>query len=220
LQMRRVIVPPAAGVFSAVGLLCADLEAVRSTAFLRALDADSAAEVAKRCGELEREALSELNVQDGVVVHWRAELRYAGQGFELPVDLARDATGVAAIRERFEREYRRTYGHELEGHRIDFVALRVTATVPPRGPATFSRMRRALHRAPTAPSRRAYFGPEDGLLETQVIERGELTATPRVGPLIVEEYEGTTVVPPRATAIRDELNNIVITLSETPSRAV
>jgi N-methylhydantoinase A len=220
LQMSRVIVPPAAGVFSAVGLLCADLEAVRSTAFLRALDADSAAEVAQRCRDLEQDALRELNVRDGVVVHWRAQLRYAGQGFELPVDLPRDGIDVATIRERFEREYRRTYGHELEGHRVDLVALRVIATVPPRGPATFSRLRRALHRAPTAPYRRAYFGPEYGLIDTQVMERCELTETPRVGPLIVEEYEGTTVVPPQATAIRDKLDNIVITFSEARSGAL
>ena len=46
LQMKSVIVPPAAGVFSAVGLLCADHEAVRSIAFLRPLDATSVAETA------------------------------------------------------------------------------------------------------------------------------------------------------------------------------
>ena len=220
LQMCRVIVPPAAGVFSAVGLLCADLEAVRSIAFLRTLDAESAAEVANRCQQLEQDALRELNVAEGARVHWRAELRYAGQGFELPVDLPRDGIEVASIRDGFEQEYRRTYGHELEGHRIDFVALRVSATAPPRGPATFSRTRRALYRAQTAPHRKAYFGAEYGLLDTPVIERDELTETPRRGPLIVEEYEGTTVVPPQATAIRDKLNNIVITFSEARASAL
>jgi len=219
LQMRRVIVPPAAGVFSAVGLLVADREAVRSTACLRTLDRSSAAEVAKRCRELEQDALRELEVRDGVVVHWRAQLRYAGQGFELSVDLPRDGVDVGTIRERFEREYRRTYGHELEGHPISLVALRVIATVPPRGPVAFSRIRPALHRAPTATHRKAYFGPEYGLIDTPVIERSELTETPRTGPLIVEEYEGTTVVPPRAVAARDKLNNIVVTVREERSSA-
>jgi N-methylhydantoinase A len=155
-----------------------------------------------------------------MVVHWRAQLRYAGQGFELPVDLPRIGIDVTTIHERFEHEYRRTYGHELAGHRIDFVALRVIATAPPPGPVTFSRMRRAPYRAPTTPQRRAYFGPEYGSIDTPVIERGELTETPRRGPLIVEEYEGTTVVPPRATAIRDKLDNIVITCSEARSSAL
>jgi N-methylhydantoinase A len=174
-------------------------------------------ETALRCRSLEQQAFQELGVSDGVTVRWRAELRYAGQGFELSVDLPHDdASGPKAhnVREQFEHEYRRTYGHELEGHRIEFVALRVIATVPSRGPRTLSRVRRALRRAPTAPFRMAYFGRAQGLLDTPVIERQDLTSTPRLGPLIIEEYEGTTVVPPLATAMRDAFDNIVITLGE------
>jgi N-methylhydantoinase A len=230
LQMKRVIVPPAAGVFSAVGLLCADLEAVRSTAFLRPLDAESVAEASRLCRALEQQASEELRVTErateGATVHWRAELRYAGQGFELSIDLPRNAAQPNAtapdaleVRTRFEHEYRRTYGHELANHPIEFVALRVIATAPPQGPRTLSRVRRALHRAPTAPFRMAYFGKAHGLLDTPVIERGDLTSTPRPGPLIIEEYEGTTVVPPLATAMRDAHDNIVITLPVERSRA-
>jgi N-methylhydantoinase A len=262
LQMQRVIVPPAAGVFSAVGLLCADREAVRSTAFLRRLDAESVAEASRHCLALEQQASAELGAIDGVTgstsdgttddaadratdgaiadpagrstgsgtrgatVHWRAELRYAGQGFELSVDLPRNAAQHNAtapyeleVRTRFEHEYHRTYGHDLANHPIEFVALRVIATAPPQGPRTLSRVRRALHRAPTAPFRMAYFGRAHGLLDTPVIERGDLTSTPRPGPLIIEEYEGTTVVPPLATAIRDAHDNIVITLPVERSRA-
>jgi len=219
LQIRRVIVPPAAGVFSAVGLLCADLEAVRSTAFLRPLTAESVVEGSRLCSKLERESLAELGMSEGVTVRWRAELRYAGQGFELPVDLPRGGAekgdaGVDEIRSRFELEYRKTYGHELVGHHVDFVALRVIATVPPRGPGTLSRMRAAPFRAPTTPWRKAYFSREDGLIDTPVIERGDLGPKPRSGPLIIEEYEGTTIVPPDASAVRDGFDNIVITLTE------
>ena len=255
LQMQRVIVPPAAGVFSAVGLLCADREAVRSTAFLRRLDAEAVTEALRHCLALEQQASVELGAIDsatgntsdcttddvadrttdgamaapagrstgscprGATVHWRAELRYAGQGFELSVDLPRNAAqpnatapDVLEVRTRFEHEYHRTYGHDLANHPIEFVALRVVATAPPQGPRTLSRVRRALHRAPTAPFRMAYFGKAHGLLDTPVIERGDLTSTPRSGPLIIEEYEGTTVVPPLATAIRDAHDNIVISL--------
>jgi N-methylhydantoinase A len=71
-----------------------------------------------------------------------------------------------------------------------------------------------MHRAPTAPYRKAYFGAADGVIDTPVIERRDLTDTPRMGPLIVEEYEGTTVVPPHAMAARDPFDNIVITFDE------
>ena len=77
-----------------------------------------------------------------------------------------------------------------------------------------SRVRNAPYRAPIAPSRKAYFGREHGLIDTPVIERRELSATRRPGPMIIEEYEGTTVVPPHASAARDPLDNIIITLTE------
>lgn len=77
-----------------------------------------------------------------------------------------------------------------------------------------SRVRNAPYRVPIAPSRKAYFGREQGLIDTPVIERRELSATPRPGPMIIEEYEGTTVVPPHASAARDPFDNIIITLAE------
>jgi N-methylhydantoinase A len=62
----------------------------------------------------------------------------------------------------------------------------------------------------TVAARRAYFGAETGWAETAVIDRAALAKAPRPGPLVIEEYEGTTVVPPGASAALDEHGNIVI----------
>jgi N-methylhydantoinase A len=51
------------------------------------------------------------------------------------------------------------------------------------------------------------------LIDTPVIGREALDTPPRPGPLIIEEYEGTTVVPPQALAARDNFGNIVVTLT-------
>jgi N-methylhydantoinase A len=230
LQIRRVIVPPAAGVFSAVGLLCADLEAVRSAAFLRPLDGQSAMEATRQFRVLERQALEELGGSERATLRWRAELRYAGQGFELSIELpgrptksstssnpatlgdADQAIDAGALRAAFEREYARTYGHCLSGHAIDFVALRVIATVAPQGSQTMTGIRQPQGGRPIYGSRLAYFGAEHGLIDTAVIDRLELSSSSRPGPVIIEEYEGTTVVPPQAQVSRDALDNIVIEL--------
>jgi N-methylhydantoinase A len=216
LQIKQVLVPPAAGVFSAVGLLCADREALRSAAFLQPLETAAVGQALERCAALEQQARADLGPAEDAVVRWRAALRYAGQGFELTIELPRNVasqTDLAQdIRTAFEREYRRTYGHEL-GHRIEFVALRVLAAVPPRGARTVTRLRSAPHRALLETSRQAYFGAQHGLLDTAVIGREALDATPRPGPLIIEEYEGTTVVPPQASALRDAFGNIVVALA-------
>jgi N-methylhydantoinase A len=214
LQIRQVLIPPAAGVFSALGLLCADREATRSAAFLRPLDRDTVAQALTRCASLEQQVRAELGAAAAAVVRRRAALRYAGQGFELSIELSHGLAGsadaAADLRAAFEAEYRRTYGQELPGARLEFVALRVVAAVPAPGLRHVTRARPAPHRALLEPSRPAYFGGGYGLIDTPVIDRESLGATPRPGPLIIEEYEGTTVVPPQATALRDGFGNIVM----------
>jgi N-methylhydantoinase A len=66
---------------------------------------------------------------------------------------------------------------------------------------------------PAAPgtTRRVYFGPHEGWLTTPVLARGDLAA-PRSGPLVVEEYDATCVVPPGARAWLDAWGNIAMDL--------
>ncbi len=59
--------------------------------------------------------------------------------------------------------------------------------------------------------RPVYFGPQAGLLETRLLRRDALSATPTPGPLIVEEYDSTVVVPPGWQAARDDRDNIILT---------
>jgi N-methylhydantoinase A len=214
LGMTRVLVPPAAGVFSAVGLLLADFEVSHAAAWLRPLCDEDAPLLHKRFTELERKVVDEMGRSEGVNVSWRAALRYAGQGFELPVDVPRgslNVAGLAQVRGRFEEAHRHSYGHVLSGERIDFVSLRVVGTLPPVGAgASDFVVRRSI--LAVSRSRTAYFGKDCGLMPVPVIERWELTGDPRQGPLIIEEYEGTTVVPPQATAYLDAHGNIVISL--------
>ena len=61
------------------------------------------------------------------------------------------------------------------------------------------------------PPRPAYFGAE-GWLETPILRRSDLSSKPRAGPLIIEEYDATCVVPPDARASLDAGGNIVIGL--------
>ena len=214
LEMRRVVVPPAAGVFSAVGLLFADFEVTRSAAFLSVLDGPRAERAEDILRQLEAEVVAELD-KPGATLRWSADLRYEGQAFELPVDLPRDKPLAQALEEitaAFEAEHKRSYGHLLDGKAIQAVNLRVLGAIAPAHVATM-----ALEaRNPPAPgtTRPAYFGKAHGRIDTPVIRRHDLTETPVPGPLIVEEYEGTTVVPPDATAFRDRFDNIVIDLGQ------
>ena len=69
----------------------------------------------------------------------------------------------------------------------------------------------ASSRVSQAP-RQAYFGRDHGWLETPVIMRSDI-GTGRAGPLIVEEYDATCVIPPQATVNLDDYGNMLIELS-------
>ena len=91
------------------------------------------------------------------------------------------------------------------------VNLRLVGTRRPAGivePAPFDA---AARTGPDA-RRGVYFGPGSGLVDTPVIGRGRLGPEPRPGPFVIEEYEGTCVVPPDCTARLDRLGNVIIEL--------
>ena len=67
-------------------------------------------------------------------------------------------------------------------------------------------------RAAAAAAAPRLFRRRAGWLETPILRRSDLAAE-RSGPLIVEEYDATCVVPPDATASLDVGGNIVIALA-------
>jgi N-methylhydantoinase A len=53
-----------------------------------------------------------------------------------------------------------------------------------------------------------------GWVSTNVVSRADLSATPQAGPLLVQEYDATCLVPPEATACLDAFGNILLALTE------
>ena len=221
LEMRRVVVPRSPGLFSAFGLLFADVEHHYVKTYFRPTARVDLDELNRALGELERQALETLADEgygrDRVALRRQADLRYTGQSFELTVPLedgALDQAGIERLRDAFGREHERTYGHRgAPDAPIDLVNLRLVAAGIPERPRVPSdaQLRRLDRGGPARPetSRSAYFG-SDGLLDTPVVDRPALAGGRRDGPLIVEEYDATTVVPPRCSAALDDWGNIII----------
>ena len=63
-----------------------------------------------------------------------------------------------------------------------------------------------------AAQRAAYFGPQHGWLETRLVRRQALAQGALEGPLIIEEYDATTVIPPGCQASLDSWSNIVVNI--------
>ena len=225
LQIRRVVVPMAAGVFSALGLLVANTELGVSSGFLREVEEISPGEIAVAYDGLERQILEQLDcARDAITFRHFADMRYVGQAFELVVPVPSpplDPQAIAGLAEAFEEEHEATYGHRYPGKKaVQIVSLRVTGTVASHGgPAMDATATLSRTGAPQDPSgeRTAWFGPDFGEMTTPVLSRAMLTATPREGPLVIEEYEGTVVVPPAARASLDGWGNIDIEIDVDPA---
>jgi len=215
LAIGTVLVPPAPGVFSAIGLLEAESEHHLVRSVLRPLSADTADGVAAALVALEREAEALLRAEgyrEAVATEWGVDLKYEGQSFELTIPVGRDWRGAAdvdALAAAFAREHERTYGHAAPGDPIQVVSRRVTARLV--RPAARRAVRLASERsAPVGGTRQAYFGREHGLLPTPALARMDLDARPRPGPLLIDEYDATTLVPPGTIACLDAYGNILI----------
>ena len=110
LGMTRVLVPPFAGVLSALGLAIAPESASAAASVMRPATALDAEAVARMRAELEAAARSGASREGRP--RWWGRVRYAGQGHELDVELADGDDGVA-IADRFAVEHARRYGFTL-----------------------------------------------------------------------------------------------------------
>jgi N-methylhydantoinase A len=214
LGIGRVVVPPLAGVFSAVGMLASDLEHIALDTVTRYLDELTSADLKRLKAQLADDVLRRL-AADGftgtrVVLGWEADLRHEGQATELTVHY--DGNDLGEMTARFVAEYHKTYGYRDESP-IELVKLRVVGRGQRQRRLDFGQLAiDARAGAPAAPSRAIHFTRGAAPINTQVVPRSALSLSPRRGPLVIEEFDATTVVPPDSSVHRDPLNNIVLEL--------
>jgi N-methylhydantoinase A len=189
-----VLVPALAGLFSSLGLLFARPEFHDVHPCHLDARAVAPAELARILEGL-RARIAPSLVGDEVDWVASAELRYGEQSWEVEVDLAPgpvDTASLAGLVARFEDEHERLYGVRGEPDSpVEIRALRLAGL----GPATGSEgLRFADARQVAAGTRAAAFDSE--VIETPVRGRASIGPGAEPGPLLVDEYDTTVVVPP------------------------
>ncbi|HEU0059078.1 MAG TPA: hydantoinase/oxoprolinase family protein [Hyphomicrobiaceae bacterium] len=213
LGIGRVVVPPLAGVFSAVGMLAADLEQVGLRTVTRCLDDLHTADLAAAKLDLADGVAARLAAdgfgKDRLAFRWEADLRHEGQASELTIHY--DGDDPAEMRRHFIAEYEKTYGYRDDSP-IELVKLRVIGRGLSEQRLDFKRLTIAAPAAAAAARRHVHFQRGRAATLTEIVPRRALARRPRGGPLIVEEFDATIVVPPDATAHLDTIGNIVLEL--------
>jgi N-methylhydantoinase A len=213
LGMKRIVVPPSPGLFSSFGLLYADVEHHYSRSLRRLLRNANLQEITAAWDALARQALEQLEAEgftkDKRRIRRSASLHYHGQTYELTVALPDGPIDLAWLEEAFGREHEKTYGHRAGADEpVELVSIQVVGQGVREGAAVPERVHASRPEPTPPPPRPAYFG---SWIETPVLRRSDLTQS-RAGPIIVEEYDATCVVPPGARAELDAGGNIVIEL--------
>ncbi len=214
LGIRHVLIPPAPGVFSALGLLFSDSEHELVRTLMLRGDEVRADTLQASLVELEREARANLTAGGGAIVTTKrfADIRYSGQAYELPVEIAAGDLDVARLVADFVSEHTRTYGHGSEDDPIDVVSVRVVARSERTAAQSYDPLAVIRAQAPQESARTAYFDAEVGPVEVPVCNRAGLLAGDRQGPLLIDEDDSTCVVPPGCRARLDDHGSIEVTI--------
>ena len=202
LGISRIIVPPDAGVGSAVGFLAAPAayEIVRSR-YMR-LDQFDAKVADSLIEDMQREAVAHARAAAGdrpVLAKRSAFMRYAGQGHEITITLPNrrlETTDTVTFRKEFEQEYTRLFARHIPNALIEIMSWVVLATTETSTPARLVSVASAA--APKPVGERSVF--DSGLgrrIPVPVYERGRLAigATLKGPALLVEEGTSTYVSP-------------------------
>ena len=226
LGITRIILPTSPGVFSAFGLLFADLEHHFVRTYFKTFDEMDLDVVNGVLEDLRREGRSLLRAE-GIPesrhhLSTQVDMKYVGQTMELTVNSPIDeffANGLVQLREAFQREHEKSYGYRSDAP-CQLVNLRIIARglgQTGRIPETIKTNSQTETRARGL--RKVYFGRRHGWLDTPVAGRASLEGMERTGPLVVEEYDSTTVVPPEWKASLDPLQNIILERSQVCSES-
>jgi N-methylhydantoinase A len=205
LGIRRVLISPVSGVFSAAGMLAAEAvhEFVRPLLIPLAAAAPDALHNAMAALAVEGRAALAGEGYDKATVQLRyaADIRYLGQSSQLTVQMPSGCYDAAALHAAFEKLYCETFGYIAEGEPVELVNLRLSAIGKAASRLHFDRLYldpRAL--AGESGERLVSFSRGASRIATRLVARAGLENGPVAGPAIIESYDTTIIVPPQCTA--------------------
>ena len=218
LDVPEVLIPPIPGGFSALGLVTTDLRRDYSKTYYAAISEAEPSAIQSRFAEMEAAGRAMLE-HSGIpaerqVIERSADCRYVKQAYELNVAFASgelDQEALQRLADSFHARHGQVYGHQNPDEAVQIVNVRVSATGRlPELPFT-ARLSRA-EAEENKPAERSVWFPDIGDTNCAITSRAGLASLGgTLGPLIVEEFDTTVVVPPGWYANVDDRGFITLT---------
>ena len=210
--IKRILIPPHPGVFSALGLLLADAEQHFARSCYRSLNDCSSQFVNAIIQSMMRQVVGDQSGSEGNFTYQiQCDLRYRGQYSDMTIPLEGtrfSEESIPQLSRDFAEAHQRDFGYVTEDE-LQMVNVRLIAKQSQAKTEVPSRFK--IESVATKKEKRGiFFGKDAGWVETEVIDRMEVQGK-KTGPLIVEEYDSTTVVPPGWSIELDNMMSIVMT---------
>lgn len=211
-----VIIPPGPGVLCAYGDATTQVQDEASRSYLNMAQDISNDQFIDDLHELKDKASASL-ISDGVKssdleVFYQADVRYAGQAFQITIDFNEDdfaKAGINLITDAFDDEHFQLFTFKLDdGHEILMIRAIVKAKQTSLKSASLSNKKAKLEDSIIQDSK---FYHEGSWHEIKIYDRAKLMEGMKVlGPAIVSEMDSTTVILPEHHAVVDKVGNLII----------
>ncbi len=214
LGIATIVIPPAAGVLSAFGLVASDFVRYESRTVRFALDeGDAAARVREQFAAMRADAeaaFATLGLTSGLRYSHTLEMRYVGQAFEVPIPLGEEEIArldAALLRERFNEAHHRIFEFDdSRTNRPEIVSFRLGIASPPPVVPALAGTDDAPHTATVT----LFDG--GARIEARRLNRSALgQAGGGEGPLLIADDTSTAYVPPGWRAGMDAHHNVILT---------
>ncbi len=201
LGVARLLVPPGAGVGSAIGFLRAPFSFEANRSVYMRLSAFDPGKIRSLLLDLNAEATGFVRTCDAtakIVSEYKVYMRYSGQGWEIPISLTQaqaENPDAAAFLARFEEDYAKLFGRIVQGMDVEITVWAVNATTLADKVARVTEA--PAGEAVRATGQRQLFDPAQGTyLTAAIVPRSSVTAGQTVaGPAVITEDETTIIVP-------------------------
>jgi N-methylhydantoinase A len=219
LKINTIICPPASGTASALGLLVTPMALDFSRSYVSRLDSINWEHVNTMYEEMQEEAISSLietGASRGEIAFERsADMRYAGQFYEIPSPIPNDRLGPESIPEitgAFYKTYEKAFSRYMTNTPIQALTWHLRAQCPPPSlEVRFSGHEVTARGGSVKGYREAYFPEQGKFIECPVYDRYSLRPGARLkGPAIVEERESTTIIGVDSEGSIDDGLNLII----------
>ena len=225
LGIRTVIVPPAPGLNSALGLLQTDVRHIYVKSSVGLLSGFPVDRMEAEFAELEARALTDAREEgfaaDEVRLRRQIDMRYLHQGYQIAVDcLGRPVSEdeKTALRERFDSLHHQVYGASAPDEDAEVVTFRSIAEITvPKIALPLIETGDGDPRAALTAEREIYDMDSGGFITARIYDRSRLKAGDRIeGSAVIEQFDSTTLLLPGQTAVVEAHGNLIIDIGETP----